>query len=142
MKHSYSVKISSEQETIDFAKEFAARIIEGDVIVLNGNLGSGKTFFIKHAAGVFGINNVNSPTFSIINEYEGSKKVYHLDFYRINSAKELYDIGYDDYLNDQQAVIFIEWGNLIPEVLPEKRIEINIEVNDNFTREFFVVNYG
>ena len=124
----------SEKDTNELAEEFSLNLKTGDVIVLNGELGAGKTFFIKRTSEVLGINNVNSPTFALVNEYTGKFKIYHFDFYRINEIKELYDIGFDDYLNDDEAVVFIEWGNLFPEILPKKRIEIVINVLEDFSR--------
>jgi tRNA threonylcarbamoyladenosine biosynthesis protein TsaE len=131
-------KIYSEKETKELAEEFANRLKKGETIVINGELGAGKTFFIKSAANVFGINNVNSPTFALVNEYLGKVKVYHFDFYRINEIKELFDIGFDDYLNDDEAIVFIEWGNLFPEILPHKRTEIEIKVMEDFSREIII----
>jgi tRNA threonylcarbamoyladenosine biosynthesis protein TsaE len=133
-----STKINSEKETKQLAEEFALGLKAGETIVINGELGAGKTFFIKSASGVLGINNVNSPTFALVNEYLGKFKIYHFDFYRINEVKELYDIGFDDYLNDEEAIVFIEWGNLFPEILPHKRIEIEILVMEDFSREITI----
>jgi len=133
-----STKIYSERETKKLAEEFALGLKAGEAIVIDGELGAGKTFFIKSAAGVLGINNVNIPTFAIVNEYSGKFKIYHFDFYRINEIKELYDIGFDDYLNDDEAILFIEWGNLFPEILPHKRIEIEIKVMEDFSREIII----
>jgi tRNA threonylcarbamoyladenosine biosynthesis protein TsaE len=141
MEYPYKIKISSEDETINIAKEFVKKLNGGEVIVLNGNLGAGKTFFIKNALKPLEIKNVSSPTFALVNEYKGKLKVYHFDFYRLKGANELYDIGYNDYLNDSEALKFIEWGNLLPEVLPQKRIEISIELNNDFTREFEINEY-
>ena len=71
----------------------------------------------------------------------GDKTFYHFDFYRINKESELYDIGVEDYFNDEQSIIFIEWGNLFPDILPQKRIEINISyINDN-EREFNFIEH-
>jgi len=134
--------IFSEEETGELAADFAKDINEGDIVVLNGNLGTGKTFFIKQAAKYFNVNNVSSPTFAIVNEYDGLLKIYHFDFYRINSAGELFDIGYYDYLNDKNALIFIEWGNLIPGVIPKERFEINILIGDDLEREFKIEKYN
>lgn len=133
-----TVKTYSEKETKDLAEEFALVLKAGETIIVNGELGAGKTFFIKKAAAVWGINNVNSPTFALVNEYFGKFKIYHFDFYRINEIKELYDIGFNDYLNDDEAVVFIEWGNLFPEILPNKRTEIEIEVMEDFSREITI----
>jgi tRNA threonylcarbamoyladenosine biosynthesis protein TsaE len=130
-------KVSREQDTEKLANEFSSLIKPGEVIVLNGNLGSGKTFFIKSVLKSFNINGVSSPTFSIVNEYTGDIKYYHLDFYRIEVVKELYDIGFDEYMNDEEAIKFIEWGNLFPSILPNKRIEIEIILKDDFSRNFY-----
>ena len=133
-------KVYFEEETAALAGEFASGLKGGEVIVLNGELGAGKTFFIKEALKTFGINNVSSPTFTLINEYSGKFKIYHFDFYRIKNINELYDIGFDDYFTDDNAVVFIEWGNLFPEILPHKRIEIVIKVLEDFNREISINN--
>lgn len=142
MEYPFLTKILNEEETIKLTESFSSTLKGGDVIVLNGNLGSGKTFFIKNALKNLNIKNVSSPTFSLINEYAGKFKVYHFDFYRINNKIELYDIGFDDYLNNENSIVFIEWGNLFPELLPSKRIEIEIKINEDFTREFEFKKYG
>ncbi|MDR3626417.1 MAG: tRNA (adenosine(37)-N6)-threonylcarbamoyltransferase complex ATPase subunit type 1 TsaE, partial [Ignavibacteriaceae bacterium] len=98
-------------------------------------------FFIRQALKNIGIENVSSPTFAIVNEYVGKFKIYHFDFYRINDSAELFDIGFNDYLNDGDAVTFIEWGNLMPAILPHKRIEISINLKDDFSREFIFEKY-
>ncbi|MGE5432552.1 MAG: tRNA (adenosine(37)-N6)-threonylcarbamoyltransferase complex ATPase subunit type 1 TsaE [Syntrophomonadaceae bacterium] len=135
MKFPFSVKINSEEDTARLAKEFSETLQGGEVVALNGNLGAGKTSFIKHLLRNFEIDNVSSPTFAIVNEYEGSLKVNHFDFYRINKVEELYDIGFEEYLTRDDTVTFIEWADLQPEVLPHRRIEISFIVNDDFTRD-------
>ena len=131
-----TVVVNAEQETVSLAREYASQLKEGDIIILNGNLGSGKTFFIREAVGFFNVKTVSSPTFALVNEYEGRTKIYHFDFYRINRIEELYDIGIEDYFNDTDAVIFIEWGNLFPDILPQKRREINITAGEEEQRTF------
>ncbi|HEX9251344.1 MAG TPA: tRNA (adenosine(37)-N6)-threonylcarbamoyltransferase complex ATPase subunit type 1 TsaE, partial [Ignavibacteriaceae bacterium] len=121
--------------------EFALKLKNGMIIILNGDLGAGKTFFIKHVLKKFNVTNSNSPTFAIVNEYSGDKTFYHFDFYRINKESELHDIGIEDYFNDEQSIIFIEWGNLFPDVLPKKRIEISISYIDENQREFNFIEY-
>ncbi len=140
MNYPFAATVNSEDDTIKLAENFACQIVPGDVIILNGNLGAGKTFFVKKALKYYGIENVNSPTFAIVNEYKSKFKFYHFDFYRIKTAAELFDIGFNDYLNDADAVIFIEWGSIMPEVLPHKKIEINIEMNDD-SRIFSFIKY-
>lgn len=131
-----TVVVNSEQETVTLARKYASRLNEGDIIILNGNLGSGKTFFIREAVGFFNVTTVSSPTFALVNEYNGRIKIYHFDFYRINRIEELYDIGFEDYLIDTDAIIFIEWGNLFPDILPEKRKEVNIITGEEEQRTF------
>lgn len=141
MQFPYSHISNSEEETKQIAYEFADFITEGMIIILNGNLGAGKTLFIQSVLKKFQIGEVNSPTFSIVNEYSGIKKFFHFDFYRINKKNELYDIGIEDYFNDSQSIIFIEWGNLFEDILPKKRIEINILYDDFDTRTFNFLKY-
>lgn len=136
MRINYSRKSKSENDTRQIANEFAELIKDGMVVALKGNLGAGKTFFIKALLEQFEIENANSPTFSLVNEYSGKKKFYHFDFYRINNEAELIDIGLEDYLQDDEAICLIEWADLFPQVLPSKRVEIVITVNDDFSREF------
>ena len=95
-----------------------------------------KTFFIKSALASLGIKNTNSPSFSIVNEYKNSSHIYHFDFYRLKNSTELFDIGWQDYLNDEDSIIFIEWGSRFPEALPKDRIEITIEIKDGTERQF------
>jgi tRNA threonylcarbamoyladenosine biosynthesis protein TsaE len=126
----------TESDTENLANDFANSLKGGEVVILNGNLGAGKTFFIKSVCSVMGIHNVVSPTFAIVNEHNGEFHINHFDFYRINSVNELYDIGFNDYLNNNNSITFIEWGELFKEILPKKRIEINIEFDNNLTRIF------
>lgn len=132
----FTTTVQNEDETTALAISFSTLLTPGDVVVLNGNLGSGKTFFVKRICTEWGISNVNSPTFAIVNEYNGDKRVYHFDFYRINTMSELLDIGFTDYLNDEEAVIFIEWGNLMEQILPKSRMEIDIEILLDEQRKF------
>jgi tRNA threonylcarbamoyladenosine biosynthesis protein TsaE len=132
--------VNSEIETAKLAEQFSSKLKGGEVIVLNGNLGAGKTFFIKNLLNKFGIDNTTSPSFAIVNEYSGKFKIYHFDFYRIEKITELYDIGFNDYLNDPDAITFIEWGNLFQEILPAKRIDIEILIKENSKREIYI-NY-
>lgn len=133
--------MNHEDDTRRLASDFMSEIKPGEKIILNGELGAGKTFFIKSALGSVGIQNVNSPSFAIVNEYWGGQKFFHFDFYRLKNAAELYEIGWQDYLNDDEAVMFVEWGNLIPEVIPKERIEIMIESKNEKTREITFARY-
>ncbi len=140
MEFQNPIIVNSEDETAKLAEDFSSTLNGGEVVVLNGNLGAGKTFFVRKLLNNFGIDNTTSPTFAIVNEYIGKFKVYHFDFYRIVKINELYDIGFNDYLNDEDAITFIEWGNLFPEILPEMRIDIKIEIKQN-SKRVFSINY-
>ena len=141
MKYPYSLKIITEAETRNIALEFSKDLQKGDVVVLNGDLGTGKTFFVKEIGKIFGINSVSSPTFALVNEYSGRIKIYHLDFYRIEKLEEIFDIGFNDYVNDNEAIMFIEWGELFSEILPHKRFEVIIKLNEDFSRSFKINRY-
>ena len=119
MDFPFEINCLSENDTISLAKEFSEILEEGELIVLTGNLGTGKTFFVKEVLKNFNIGNVTSPSFSIVNEYHGNQKFYHFDFYRLKNIKELSDIGFQDYLNDSESIIFIEWGELFEDILKE-----------------------
>ena len=130
------IKITSEAETASLASDFMLSCKKGDRVVLNGDLGAGKTFFIKAALTSIGITNVNSPSFAIVNEYHNKFHICHFDFFRLTSSVELFDIGWLDYVNDDESIIFIEWGNRLPSVLPSERIEISIGILNGTEREF------
>lgn len=134
--------IKTEEDTISFANKMKDYFNEGETVILNGDLGTGKTFFVKQFAKNFNIDNVNSPTFAIVNVYEGDGlKINHFDFYRIKYVQELFDIGFNDYLSDKDALTFIEWGEMFPEILPSSRYEIDIKVTENLDREIKVKKY-
>ena len=135
-------KSLSVADTSAIAVEFSKVLDKFNRIVLLGELGAGKTFFIREVLQQFEIYDVNSPTFAIVNQYEGKIKAFHFDFYRLKNFEELLEIGWLDYLNDEDSVMFIEWGDLVPQAVPEKRIEIKINVLEDLSREFEFVKYG
>jgi len=128
-------------DTDNFAEEIKQRLKAGDVVALTGNLGSGKTYLVKKIAELFGVDNSSSPSFAIVNEYHGEKKIYHFDFFRIKKITELYDIGFEEYFNDN-AIIFIEWAEMFPDIIPDDCFKINIEILNNDDRKFVVVRDG
>ncbi len=127
--------VISLDDTIIVAKEVAARLTAGAVVSLTGDLGAGKTTFVQLVCKELGINEyVNSPTFTIVNEYESGKwKVNHIDFYRVKHVDELLEIGMDQYFNDKD-ITFIEWAELFEEIMPDKFVRITIEMLDNIRR--------
>jgi len=120
----------SADETINFAEKLASKLNIGDVIVLNGDLGSGKTKFTEGILKYFGLDSeISSPTFTIVNEYNADNlNIYHFDVYRFTSSDEFYDIGGEDYFS--QGICIIEWGSIISDCLPKDYIEINFEKSD------------
>lgn len=116
---------NSPEETEQIAKKLAERLMPGDVVCLNGELGAGKTAFTKGLCSALGVTDyVSSPTYTIVNCYDGRLKVCHMDAYRLEDSSEMYEIGFEDYLTE--AVCIIEWSVRIEDILPEKRIEIVI----------------
>ncbi|MDG2173891.1 MAG: tRNA (adenosine(37)-N6)-threonylcarbamoyltransferase complex ATPase subunit type 1 TsaE [Flavobacteriaceae bacterium] len=110
------------------------------IFIFNGEMGSGKTTIIKAIIKELGYEGiVSSPTFSLINEYFNGDKIYHFDFYRIKSREELLDIGIDEYISSNDWC-FIEWPNLIVDMLPDKHIELNIDVISSDNRKIRI-NY-
>lgn len=117
----------SPEQTMHFAYSLASNLNTGDVIVLNGDLGSGKTKFTEGILKYFGLENeISSPTFTIVNEYNAkSLNIYHFDVYRFSDSSEFFAIGGEDYFS--QGLCIIEWGNIISDALPNEYIEVNFE---------------
>ena len=131
----YTFLSKSEQETIDFANKLAEQLNIGDLIVLSGDLGAGKTKFTEGILSFFGLEKeISSPTFTIVNEYNTqNKNIYHFDVYRLSSVDEFYAIGGEEYFT--KGICIIEWGELILQALPPTYIQINFERNDENPNE-------
>ncbi|MCK6603894.1 MAG: tRNA (adenosine(37)-N6)-threonylcarbamoyltransferase complex ATPase subunit type 1 TsaE [Ignavibacteriaceae bacterium] len=129
--------VSGRDETRALAENFLNDLHGNEFISLTGNLGAGKTFFVKILGEIAGLKGVSSPTFAILNYYEGGKiNLYHYDFYRIKKAEELYDIGFYENLDDDSAVKIAEWADLFPEAIPSQHISVSINLLDNNDREY------
>lgn len=126
----YKFTSHSEKETMDFAYNLASKLKIGDIIVLSGDLGSGKTKFTEGFLKYFNLNNdISSPTFTIVNEYKNSTiTIYHFDVYRLSDSSEFYAIGGEEYFSS--GICIIEWGELIKDVLPDNYIQINFSRNN------------
>ena len=121
----------------DAAREFIGQMGDDTVFAFYGKMGAGKTTFIKALCKLLGVEDeVNSPTFAIINEYRSAttaELIYHFDFYRIKKLEEVYDLGYEDYFYSG-ALCFIEWPELVEELLPLDAIKVTITENGDGTR--------
>ena len=123
-----TIESRCEQDTYDLGYQLGKTAKEGQVFTLIGDLGVGKTVFTKGLAAGLGIEeDVNSPTFTIVQEYDdGRLPFYHFDVYRIGDPEEMYEVGFEEYVYGE-GVSLIEWANLIEEILPENAREIRIE---------------
>ncbi len=138
-----NIKITSynERDTAELAENIESEKFPNMVICLIGDLGSGKTVFVKAFANSLGLDeHITSPTFNIIKEYtDGELPLYHMDVYRLEDAKE--DIGIEDYF-DKSGITIIEWADMIRDRLPEERLEIKFKIIDENTRVLILTPYG
>ena len=128
---------NSPEETEELGERLGRALSPGDVVAFTGDLGAGKTAFTRGIARGLGIGDrVTSPTFAIVNEYrsdEGGELIYHFDFYRIKKLSEVYDMGYEDYFYSG-ALCFIEWPELVEDLLPGDAVKVNIEELEDGSR--------
>ncbi|WP_319500118.1 tRNA (adenosine(37)-N6)-threonylcarbamoyltransferase complex ATPase subunit type 1 TsaE [uncultured Draconibacterium sp.] len=132
----YSKKINSLDELEIAAKELITAFSDNRVFAFYGKMGAGKTTFIQSICRALGSDdNVTSPTFALINEYNTADldSIFHFDFYRIKDIEEAYDLGYEDYIYSGSYCL-IEWPEMIESLLPEKMVEVKIEVQHDNTR--------
>lgn len=134
----------SEEDTINFASQFASQLQLGNIIILSGDLGAGKTKFTQGILKYFNLENeISSPTFTIVNEYTDSAiPIYHFDVYRLADIEEFYAIGGEEYFS--KGICIIEWGELLENILPADYIKITINKdleNENY-RKIIVETFG
>ena len=127
----------SPADTEKIAYNLATKLFGGEIITLDGELGARKTAFVRGLAWGLGISDiVASPTFTIVNEYcKGRIPLLHFDVYRIGSADEMYDIGWEDYIS-RNAVVVVEWSVNVPELFDDKCIRINISKDLSVSEEY------
>ena len=138
------INISEEKDTKSVAEKFSKLIKQGDFILLSGNLGVGKTTFIKYLinsiqkANKQKISEVTSPTFNITNEYQIKKTlIKHYDLYRIKNKKELYNLGIQENLNDQ--ITLVEWPKIIKKIKVKNSINLTFEYKKNYTERYLSI---
>ena len=136
----YKVTMKDEYETIELAQNLESEKFPNMIICLNGELGSGKTMFAKGFAQALGIkDNITSPTFSIIKEYECELPLYHMDVYRLDGDTS--GVNIEEYYN-KGGVVIIEWADTIKDILPKERLDIKIKVLDENKRVLVITPYG
>lgn len=137
----YKYTSRNETDTLEIAQNIESEKFPNMVICLNGELGSGKTLFVKGFAQALGIeDNITSPTFNIVKEYlNGEMPLYHMDVYRIEDAAS--GIGLDEYF-EKSGVTIIEWADMIPDMLPSERLDIEFRVIDENSRVLYFKPYG
>ena len=137
------IKIQSLEHIHEAAREFIAAMGDNTVFALYGKMGAGKSTFIKALCQELGVEDVvTSPTFAVINEYRSDiagELIYHFDFYRIKKLEEVYDMGYEDYFYSG-ALCFIEWPELVEELLPGNTIKVTIEELEDGSRKLTMEN--
>ena len=142
--NNYKFISKSELDTKSFAKRLASILKQNSVIVLTGELGSGKTKFVEGFLEYFGLENeISSPTFTIVNEYKKDNiNIYHFDVYRLEDSSEFYEIGGDEYFSS--GICLIEWGEIIEDALPKDYIHIIFEkdINDDNKRILNIQAHG
>ena len=125
-------------DTEQIGAEFAKNLKGGTVVALYGDLGAGKTAFVRGMARGLGLNcNVSSPTFNIVHEYPGERELIHFDMYRLSSADELFDIGWEDYLN-RGAVCAVEWSENVRDAFFGDEINVMIEKTGDESRKIII----
>jgi tRNA threonylcarbamoyladenosine biosynthesis protein TsaE len=130
MSLAIELEIPSADDMRALGEAIGAVLGRGDVVALTGDLGAGKTTFVQGAARGLGVDGdqVTSPTFTLVKEYRGRFRVYHLDVYRLDRIQEVIDLGFEELL-DPDGVAFVEWGDAIEGLLPEGHLEIRLHTN-------------
>jgi tRNA threonylcarbamoyladenosine biosynthesis protein TsaE len=122
------IETNSAAETQALAAELAAELPPGTVLCLHGDLGAGKTCFVQGLARALGVRRpVGSPTFTLINEYKGTKPLAHVDLYRIRGAGDAFGLGLEDYLCHYPGIVAIDWAERVAELLPENCWHVRLE---------------
>jgi tRNA threonylcarbamoyladenosine biosynthesis protein TsaE len=137
----FTIISRSDQETILFGQEIGTLLAEGDVVALAGELGSGKTYLTKGIAYGLGIGPsmvITSPSFALVNEYQGRVTLFHMDVYRLETLSEVLSAGLEEYLHSD-GVVVLEWANRWPEILPEHTVTVELLIIDDHSRKITLI---
>ena len=136
-KESFTCRTSSDEETINLGLRLGTLLNEGAIVALAGDLGSGKTWFTKGVAMGLEVSSdtvITSPSFSLMNEYQGRHALFHIDVYRLENVSDFLDAGLDEYFYGN-GVTVMEWADRWPEVLPERSLKVQFVILDEYSRE-------
>ena len=135
---------SSDKQTEALGRALSEALVRDNVtrafIAMRGEMGVGKTAFVRGFSSTFGISGVKSPTYTVVNEYAGKSRIFHFDMYRITDSDDLYSIGYDDYV-EREGYCIVEWSENIEDMLPEGAITVSISRTESETVRRIEVEY-
>ena len=132
-----SIITKNPEATKQIGKNLGQNLSAGSIVALTGELGSGKTTFVQGIGKGLRIRSlIKSPSFVIINEYDGPLPLYHFDLYRLDNAEEILSLGYEEYFYEKRGIVVIEWAKKIEDFLPEEYLEINLEIMNPVGKEF------
>ena len=135
------IYLNEEKDTRDIGFKLGKLLKPGNIICLIGDLGAGKTTMTQSLAEALEVDDyITSPTFTIVNEYEGKIPLYHFDVYRIGCSDEMYDIGFEEYINGE-GICIIEWANIIEDILPDEYLKIELMYKET-GREMILTPFG
>jgi tRNA threonylcarbamoyladenosine biosynthesis protein TsaE len=137
---SFTVTTDSNEETLELGRRIGSLLADGDVVALTGELGAGKTWFTKGVALGFGVPGrtiVTSPSFALVNEYEGRSTLIHMDLYRLERLSDFVSAGLEEFFYGPGLVV-MEWADRFPEVLPERSLGVRVDILDECRREIIL----
>ncbi len=135
---------SSPEATFEYGRTLGGLLQTGDVIALRGDLGAGKTCFVQGVsmgAGVRDRSQITSPTFTLIQEYQGRLPIYHFDVYRLNREEDLYELGFEEYFYGA-GITLIEWAERISSLLPDEHLAVYLHIEPDLTRRICLTAVG
>ena len=137
------LNLKSLSELEKFAQKFAHALKKGSCVTLHGELGTGKTTFIALVGKYLNVTEyITSPTFTLVNKYQGKMEIYHLDLYRINSETDLYNMDIEYYFRKKNALVFVEWAEKLESFYPQEYLKIEIEFGPDDSRVFQITARG